>query len=147
MISNQIKEFITIPEKPEITVVNIQKFKDDPDVIKNNDYQINIQRVFFLDEVHRSYNPKGSFLANLEQTDTNAIKIGLTGTPLILSEQQLLKSIQNGGNKFNSKAIFGDYIHKYYYNASIKDGYTLRLIREAIETSYKMNSSEGIGRN
>jgi len=112
--------------KAEITVVNIQKFKDDPDVLKNKDYNLNIQRVFFLDEVHRSYNPKGSFLANLEQTDQNAIKIGLTGTPLL-------------GDEYNSKSLFGDYIHKYYYNASIKDGYTLRLIREEIETNYKLS--------
>ncbi len=112
--------------KAEITVVNIQKFKDDPDVLKNKDYSLNIQRVFFLDEVHRSYNPKGSFLANLEQTDKNAIKIGLTGTPLL-------------GDEYNSKSLFGDYIHKYYYNASIKDGYTLRLIREEIETNYKLS--------
>ena len=112
--------------KAEITVVNIQKFKDDPDVLKNKDYNLNIQRVFFLDEVHRSYNPKGSFLANLEQTDKNAIKIGLTGTPLL-------------GDEYNSKSLFGDYIHKYYYNASIKDGYTLRLIREEIETNYKLS--------
>jgi type I restriction enzyme R subunit len=112
--------------KAEITVVNIQKFQDDPDVIKNKDYNLNIQRVFFLDEVHRSYNPKGSFLANLEQSDPNAIKIGLTGTPLL-------------GEEYNSKALFGNYIHKYYYNASIKDGYTLRLIREDIETSYKLS--------
>jgi type I restriction enzyme R subunit len=111
--------------KPEITVVNIQKFKDDPDVIKNSDYQLNIQRVYFLDEVHRSYNPKGSFLANLEESDKNSIKIGLTGTPLL-------------GKEYNSKTLFGDYIHKYYYNSSIKDGYTLRLIREEIETTYKM---------
>lgn len=110
----------------EITVVNIHKFKDDPDVIKNNDYNLNIQRVFFLDEVHRSYNPKGSFLANLEQSDRNSIKIGLTGTPLL-------------GDEYNSKALFGNYIHKYYYNASIKDGYTLRLIREEIETQYKLS--------
>lgn len=67
----------------EITVVNIHKFKDDPDVISLQDYDINIQRVYFLDEVHRSYNPKGSFLANLETSDKNAIKIGLTGTPLL----------------------------------------------------------------
>ncbi|MFT5419920.1 MAG: type I restriction enzyme R subunit [Candidatus Endobugula sp.] len=112
--------------KAEITVVNIQKFQDDPDVIKNGDYNLNIQRVFFLDEVHRSYNPKGSFLANLEQADSHAIKIGLTGTPLL-------------GEEYNSKLLFGGYIHKYYYNASIKDGYTLRLIREDIETSYKLN--------
>tara|TARA_R110000751_G_scaffold276140_1_gene377045 strand:- start:534 stop:3605 length:3072 start_codon:yes stop_codon:yes gene_type:complete len=111
--------------KAEITVVNIQKFKDDPDVIKNNDYNLSVQRVFFLDEVHRSYNPKGSFLANLELADTHSIKIGLTGTPLL-------------GNEYNSKTLFGDYIHKYYYNLSIKDGYTLRLIREEIETNYKL---------
>jgi type I restriction enzyme R subunit len=112
--------------KAEITVVNIHKFKDDPSVIKNTDYNLNIQRIFFLDEVHRSYKPSGSFLANLEQSDRNSIKIGLTGTPLI-------------GDDFNSKSIFGDYIHKYYYNKSIQDGYTLRLIREEIETSYKLN--------
>jgi type I restriction enzyme R subunit len=110
---------------PEITVVNIQKFKDDSDVIKSDNYDINIQRIYFLDEVHRSYNPKGSFLANLTQSDPNAIKIGLTGTPLL-------------GDDYNSRTLFGNYIHKYYYNSSIKDGYTLRLIREEIETSYKL---------
>lgn len=111
--------------KPEITVVNIQKFEDDPDVVKTEDYDITIQRVYFLDEVHRSYNPKGSFLANLSQSDTHAIKIGLTGTPLL-------------GDDYNSRTLFGDYIHKYYYNASIADGYTLRLIREEIATNYRM---------
>lgn len=68
---------------PEITVVNIQKFKDDPDVVKNTDYNLNIQRIYFMDEVHRSYNPKGSFLANLKESDEKSIKIGLTGTPLL----------------------------------------------------------------
>lgn len=117
--------------KAEITVVNIQKFKDDPSVTKNSDYNLNVQRVFFLDEVHRSYNPKGSFLANLEQSDRNSIKIGLTGTPLL-------------GEEYNSKSLFGGYIHKYYYNASIKDGYTLRLIREEIETSYKLTLQKAL---
>lgn len=111
--------------KPEITVVNIQKFQDDPDVVRMEDYDLNIQRIYFLDEVHRSYNPRGSFLANLIQSDPNAIKIGLTGTPLL-------------GDDYNSKLLFGDYIHKYYYNASIADGYTLRLIREEISTNYKL---------
>ena len=113
--------------KPEITVVNIQKFKDDPDVVTRNDYNLSIQRVYFLDEVHRSYNPKGSFLANLNQSDVNAVKIGLTGTPLI--------GVTTGN--VNTRELFGDYIHKYYYNASIADGYTLRLIREAISSQYK----------
>ena len=111
--------------------MNIQKFQDDTDVIKNNDYQLNIQRVYFLDEVHRSYNPKGSFLANLNESDSGAIKIGLTGTPLL-------------GNDYNSKSLFGAYIHKYYYNSSIADGYTLRLIREEIETSYKLTMQQAL---
>lgn len=127
--ANDIKQTAAVHNasgQREITVVNIQKFQDDPAVIQNVDYNVNVQRVFFLDEVHRSYNPKGSFLANLEQADTNAIKIGLTGTPLL-------------GDEYDSKSLFGGYIHKYYYNASIKDGYTLRLIREDIETNYKLN--------
>ena len=127
--ANDIKQTAAVHNasgQREITVVNIQKFQDDPAVIQNMDYNVNVQRVFFLDEVHRSYNPRGSFLANLEQADTNAIKIGLTGTPLL-------------GDEYDSKSLFGGYIHKYYYNASIKDGYTLRLIREDIETSYKLN--------
>lgn len=117
--------------KPEITVVNIQKFQDDPDLIKNTDYNLNIQRVYFLDEVHRSYNPEGSFLANLNQSDKNAVKIGLTGTPLL-------------GTDYNSKSLFGGYIHKYYYNSSIADGYTLRLIREEIETNYQLKLKEAL---
>ncbi|CUB06079.1 type I restriction endonuclease subunit R [Marinomonas fungiae] len=117
--------------KPEITVVNIQKFQDDPDVVSTKDYNVTIQRVYFLDEVHRSYNPKGSFLANLSQSDSNAIIIGLTGTPLL-------------GDDYNSRALFGDYIHKYYYNASIADGYTLRLIREEISTQYKIELQKAL---
>lgn len=111
--------------KREITVVNIQKFKDDTDVLRSGDYDINIQRIYFLDEVHRSYDPKGSFLANLFNSDRNAILIGLTGTPLIGSDR-------------HSTDTFGNYIHKYYYNRSIADGYTLKLIREGIETNYKI---------
>ena len=118
---------------PEITVVNIQKFKDDPEFDAPADYALNVQRVYFLDEVHRSYNPKGSFLANLEQSDRNAIKIGLTGTPLI-------------GEQLQSRQLFGDYIHTYYYNASIADGFTLRLIREEIATHYKMQLQEALAK-
>jgi type I restriction enzyme R subunit len=117
--------------KREVTVVNIQKFKEDPDLLHSNDYDLNIQRIYFLDEVHRSYNPTGSFLSNLFSSDRNAIMIGLTGTPLILSERR-------------SRDIFGDYIHKYYYNASIADGYTLRLIREGIETNYRIQLEQAL---
>ena len=111
-----------------INVINIQKFSEDS-FVKESDYNVNIQRIYFLDEAHRSYNPRGSFLSNLMFSDKNAIMIALTGTPLL--NQKV------AGLTYNSKDIFGDYIHKYYYNKSIADGYTLKLIREGIETSYK----------
>lgn len=83
-----------------------------------------MQRIFFIDEAHRGYNPKGSFLANLLEADKNAIKIALTGTPLLKEERE-------------SWRVFGDYIHTYYYDKSIADGYTCKLMREPIETVYK----------
>lgn len=116
----------------EITVVNIQKFSEDATVKETIDYDINIQRVFFLDEAHRSYNPKGNYLANLINSDKNAVKIALTGTPL-------LKEV---AKDYDSKLLFGNYFHKYYYNRSIADGYTLRLIREEIEGSFKMEMKD-----
>ena len=56
-------------------------------------------------------NIKFLFNKNFNKGMSSSIKIGLTGTPLL-------------GKDYNSKSLFGDYIHKYYYNASIKDGYT-----------------------
>lgn len=112
----------------EITVVNIHKFSEDASEHFNTDYDLNIQRVYFIDEAHRSYKQNGSFLANLMSSDRDAILICLTGTPII--------------GEFASKKIFGDYFHKYYYNASISDGYTLRLIREGIESSYSSKLSD-----
>lgn len=106
-----------------ITVVNIQKFTEES-VARKSDYDVDVQRIYFLDEAHRSYNPKGSFLANLMASDRDAVMIALTGTPLI-------------GHGYNTKDVFGDYIHKYYYNRSIADGYTLKLIREGIKTEYR----------
>lgn len=117
---------------PEITVVNIQKFSTDAMVAEVMDYDIHIQRVFFLDEAHRSYNPKGNYLANLINSDKKAIKIALTGTPLL----------REVAKEYDSKTLFGNYIHKYYYNMSIADGYTLRLIREEIEGKFKMEMKE-----
>lgn len=118
--------------EPEIAVVNIQKFSEESVVQTEINYDINIQRIYFLDEAHRSYNPKGSNLANLINSDKQAIKIALTGTPLL---KQVVK-------EYDTKALFGDYIHKYYYNRSIADGYTLRLIREEIDTNYKIQMKE-----
>lgn len=111
--------------KLEITVVNIQKFKEDKTKVTVDDcYSINLQRIFFIDEAHRGYNPQGSFLANLLEADKNAVKIALTGTPLLKEERE-------------SWRVFGNYIHTYYYDKSIADGYTRKLMREPVETIYK----------
>lgn len=127
---------VTDSGKLEICVVNIQKFSDETRINLNTGYDLNIQRIYFLDEAHRSYNPKGSFLASLYNSDKNSIKIALTGTPIIAldgNENQGAKQL----NKATTRQIFGDYIHKYYYDASIRDGFTLRLIREEIESHYR----------
>ena len=113
----------------EITVVNIQRFDDDKAKVKLPDYATNLQRIFIIDEAHRGYKPEGSFLGNLLNADTNSIKIALTGTPLLKEERE-------------SWRIFGNYLHTYYYDKSIQDGYTLKIIREEIETEYKERLSE-----
>lgn len=117
--------------EPEITVANIQKFSDDAKALPKNAYNVPVQRIYFIDEAHRNYNPEGSFLKQLMSSDTKAVKIALTGTPIISKE-------------YNTKDIFGDYIHTYFYNASIADGYTLRLIREDIGSNYKIKLQEAL---
>lgn len=67
---------------------------------------------------------KAGFLANLFDADKDSIKIALTGTPLLREERE-------------SWRVFGDYIDTYYYDKSIADGYTLKLMREPVETVYK----------
>ena len=128
--------------KATITVVNIQKFSKES-IAKKSDYAVNVQRIYFLDEAHRSYKPTGSFLANLLSSDREAVMIALTGTPLIGTiYDDDGKPI--AGKKYDSKAVFGNYIHKYYYNRSIADGYTLKLIREGISTTYKKKMQEAL---
>ncbi|MFP6204150.1 DEAD/DEAH box helicase family protein [Helicobacter pylori] len=131
----------------EIIVVNIQKFKapneekapnEDPssapkEIISKTELQEatkdnhDLQRVFIIDEAHRSYDPKGCFYANLIECDKTAVKIALTGTPLL----------EDNAQDKATKNTFGNYLHTYSYTESIKDGHTLKLQLESIETSYK----------
>ena len=113
----------------EITVVNIQKVEDDPERVQVKDYATNLQRIFIIDEAHRGYKPDGSFLSNLFNADPDSIKIALTGTPILKEER-------------SSCSVFGDYFHAYYYDKSIQDGYTLKILREEIETSYRKRLTE-----
>ncbi|WQZ82261.1 type I restriction endonuclease subunit R [Helicobacter pylori] len=126
----------------EIIVVNIQKFKapnEDPsnsvpkEIVSKTELQEatkdnhDLQRVFIIDEAHRSYDPKGCFYANLIECDKTAVKIALTGTPLL----------ENNAQDKATKNTFGNYLHTYSYAESIKDRHTLKLQLESIETSYK----------
>ena len=113
----------------EVTVVNIQRFAEDKEKVKLPEYSTSLQRVFILDEAHRGYRPGGCFLANLFDADDNSIKIALTGTPLLKAEKA-------------TATVFSNYFHTYYYDRSIADGYTLKIIREDIETSYKEKLSQ-----
>ena len=61
-----------------------------------NDYNANIQRVFFIDEAHRSYSRSGEFFKNLMTCDLDAVYIALTGTPLLTKKER-------------SSLKFGDY--------------------------------------
>ncbi|GAA9511635.1 hypothetical protein UBN26_05960 [Helicobacter pylori] len=137
----------------EIIVVNIQKFKapneekapnENPsnsapeEIISKRELQESIQnsrdlqRVFIIDEAHRSYDPKGCFYANLIECDKNAIKIALTGTPLL----------EDNAQDKATKKTFGNYFHTYSYAESIKDRHTLKLFLETIEKSYKEELQE-----
>lgn len=130
---NSKKEFSEELNKPlaeksdksigEICVVNIQKFEGDIPEAKN-DYNANVQRIFFVDEAHRSYSKTGEFFKNLMTCDYDAVYIALTGTPLLSKKER-------------SNLKFGDYIHKYFYDKSIQDGYTLRIKKENIDTVAK----------
>ncbi len=132
----------------EIIVVNIQKFKSpneekapNEDISNSTPKEIisktelqeatkdshDLQRVFIIDEAHRSYDPKGCFYANLIECDKTAIKIALTGTPLL----------EDNAQDKATKNTFGNYLHTYSYTESIKDAHTLTLQLETIETSYK----------
>lgn len=115
--------------KAEITVVNIQKVEEDKEKVAVKDYATNLQRIFIIDEAHRGYKPDGCFLSNLFNADEDSVKIALTGTPILKEEK-------------SSCSVFGDYYHAYYYDKSIQDGYTLKILREEIETSYRKKLTE-----
>ena len=120
-LNKPVSDHISANTDGEITVVNIQKFDEEMPAAKN-DYGAKIQRVIFVDEAHRSYKADGEFFKNLMLVDIDAVYVALTGTPLLSKKER-------------SNLKFGDYIHKYFYDKSIADGYTLRIKKESIETT------------
>lgn len=115
-----------------ICIVNVQKLMEESKMPKvENDYNVKVQRIFFVDEAHRSYNVHGEFFKNLMTCDSNGIYIAMTGTPLLTKKER-------------SNLKFGDYIHKYFYDKSIADGYTLRIKKEQIDTTAKAEIRENL---
>lgn len=115
-----------------ICVVNIHKLMEESKMpVVENVYNIKVQRIFFVDEAHRSYNVHGEFFKNLMTCDSNGIYIAMTGTPLLSKKER-------------SNLKFGDYIHKYFYDKSIADGYTLRIKKEQIDTAAKAEIRENL---
>lgn len=100
------------------TVVNVQKLIENIPKAENV-YGTKLQRVFFIDECHRSYKQTGEYFKNLKMCDLDGVFIALTGTPILSKTER-------------SNLKFGDYIHKYFYSDSIADGYTLRIKKETI---------------
>lgn len=121
----------------EINVVNIQRFKSDGGKIVAP-YGTKIKRIFFIDEAHRSYRPKGSFLSALLTAEADSVYIGLTGTPKLAAPDVDETRDAFLKREKATREIFGGYIDTYYYNQSIQDGYTLRLLHEVIETQYRV---------
>lgn len=122
-LNKPLSSNITSDSIGEICVVNIQKFEGSMPTIENV-YEANTQRIFFVDEAHRSYAKTGEFFKNLMTCDLDGIYIALTGTPLLSKKER-------------SNLKFGDYIHKYFYDKSIADGYTLKIKKENIDTIAK----------
>ena len=116
----------------EIVVVNIHKIMERSEMPEvHNDYNVPVQRIFFVDEAHRSYNKHGEFYKNLMTCDDDALYFALTGTPILKKSEK-------------SNLKFGDYIHKYFYDKSIADGYTLRIKKEQIDTTAKTEIRENL---
>ncbi|WP_240446778.1 DEAD/DEAH box helicase family protein [Helicobacter pylori] len=111
----------------EIIVVNIQKFKspneektpnEDPsnsapkEIVSKTELQEaakdshDLQRVFIIDEAHRSYDPKGCFYANLIECDKTAIKIALKEAAKDSHDLQRVFIIDEAHRSYDPKGCF-----------------------------------------
>ncbi len=129
-LNKPLPKHISQKSTGEICVTNIQKLESEIPPAKNA-YNVNVQRIFFIDEAHRSYNMAGEYFIRLMTCDTEGVYIALTGTPILTKKER-------------SNLKFGDYIHKYFFDKSIADGYTLRIKKENIETVEKSKIKQNL---
>lgn len=99
-----------LKEDHRFLFTTIHKFEETGDVIsERNDI------IVMTDEAHRSQ--YDVMALNMRNALPNANFIGFTGTPLIVGEEK-------------TKEVFGDYVSKYNFSRSIKDGNTVPLYYE-----------------
>lgn len=123
LVFGMIQKFRKITgDEPEVDVNPTEDTEDNYTDIGELNQSLNPseQILLMIDEAHRSH---GSILhAFLEKALPNAAKVGFTGTPII------------AGKKKKTKAIFGEFIDIYSIRDSQKDGVTVPILYEGLET-------------
>jgi type I restriction enzyme R subunit len=84
----------------------------------------------FVDECHRTQS--GKLHRVMKAMMPNAIFIGFTGTPLLITDKQ------------TSLEVFGGYIHTYKFSEGVEDGVILDLIYEARDIDQRLGSKDRI---
>ncbi|HEY5039000.1 MAG TPA: HsdR family type I site-specific deoxyribonuclease, partial [bacterium] len=84
----------------------------------------------FVDECHRTQS--GKLHKVMKAMMPNAVFIGFTGTPLLMTDKQ------------TSYEVFGGYIHTYKFSEGVADGVILDLVYEARDIDQRVRSGEKI---
>jgi type I restriction enzyme R subunit len=84
----------------------------------------------FVDECHRTQS--GKLHRVMKAMMPNAVFIGFTGTPLLMTD------------KATSLEVFGGYIHTYKFSEGVEDGVVLDLIYEARDIDQRLGAEDRI---
>src|ERR1019366_2342074 len=84
----------------------------------------------FVDECHRTQS--GKLHRVMKAMMPNAVFIGFTGTPLLMTDKK------------TSLEVFGGYIHTYKFSEGVEDGVVLDLVYEARDIDQHLGSEEKI---
>jgi type I restriction enzyme, R subunit len=84
----------------------------------------------FVDECHRT--ESGKLHQTMKAILKNAVFIGFTGTPLLMTDKK------------TSLEVFGGYIHTYKFREGVEDGVVLDLVYEARDIDQRLGSEEKI---
>ena len=84
-------------------------------------------------------------LKTLEKLEFNKICNILKSYTITYIGNDLAENLKPlSSKKERSNLKFGDYIHKYFYDKSIADGYTLRIKKEPVQTKVKKDLKKNL---